>query len=154
MLDAILCPRRGAAAYEPMPHQRTASWALLALVALGLSAYARHSIWVTSEAYSSPSIVLISGWGPNRYVLDDFREAYYWWVRPWGEVLMVQWKYSWSSWCLGYGVVCGQGRTSTAMPDRAAVRAAKLLYGAALTGVTGGAEGARQEAPRSTCMGL
>lgn len=70
--------KRGAAAYEPMPHQRTASWALLALVALGLSAYARHSIWVTSEAYSSPSIVLISGWGPNRYVLDDFREAYYW----------------------------------------------------------------------------
>lgn len=28
---------------------------------------------VTSEAYSSPSIVLISGWGPHRYVLDDFR---------------------------------------------------------------------------------
>jgi dolichyl-diphosphooligosaccharide--protein glycosyltransferase len=34
--------------------------------------------WVTSEAYSSPSIVLISGHGPYRHVLDDFREAYYW----------------------------------------------------------------------------
>jgi hypothetical protein len=34
--------------------------------------------WVTSEAYSSPSIVLISGSGANRVVLDDFREAYYW----------------------------------------------------------------------------
>ncbi len=34
--------------------------------------------WVTSEAYSSPSIVLISGHGPHRVVLDDFREAYYW----------------------------------------------------------------------------
>lgn len=34
--------------------------------------------WVTSEAYSSPSVVLISGSGPNRVVLDDFREAYYW----------------------------------------------------------------------------
>jgi len=34
--------------------------------------------WVTSEAYSSPSIVLMSGSGPNRMILDDFREAYYW----------------------------------------------------------------------------
>lgn len=34
--------------------------------------------WVTSEAYSSPSIVLSSGSGPNRVILDDFREAYAW----------------------------------------------------------------------------
>ncbi|GFH09530.1 uncharacterized protein HaLaN_04691 [Haematococcus lacustris] len=36
------------------------------------------SVWVTNEAYSSPSIVLISGSGANRHVLDDFREAYHW----------------------------------------------------------------------------
>jgi hypothetical protein len=45
---------------------------------LGLCSYTKHCRWVTSEAYSSPSIVLISGWGPHRVVLDDFREAYYW----------------------------------------------------------------------------
>jgi hypothetical protein len=52
--------------------------ACLFFAALGLALYARHARWVTSEAYSSPSIVLISGHGANRYVLDDFREAYYW----------------------------------------------------------------------------
>ncbi|KAK4535232.1 hypothetical protein CDCA_CDCA04G1257 [Cyanidium caldarium] len=40
--------------------------------------YVRHSTWATSEAYSSPSIVLL-GHGPEgRIVIDDFREAYYW----------------------------------------------------------------------------
>lgn len=39
---------------------------VLVVVFLGLCAYSRHCKWVTSEAYSSPSIVLISGWGPYR----------------------------------------------------------------------------------------
>lgn len=60
--------------------QRTASIGVMGIVVLGLVSYVQHSNWVTSEAYSSPSIVLISGWGPHRVVLDDFREAYYWWV--------------------------------------------------------------------------
>ncbi|EFJ42045.1 hypothetical protein VOLCADRAFT_83836 [Volvox carteri f. nagariensis] len=51
---------------------------ILALTALAMWSFSNHCIWVTSEAYSSPSIVLISGWGPHRHVLDDFREAYYW----------------------------------------------------------------------------
>jgi dolichyl-diphosphooligosaccharide--protein glycosyltransferase len=58
--------------------QKQASYAIVAMLVLGLTSYVKHSNWVTSEAYSSPSIVLISGWGPNRVVLDDFREAYYW----------------------------------------------------------------------------
>jgi len=37
---------------------------LLLLLLLLLSS--RHCNWVTSEAYSSPSIVLMSGWGPHR----------------------------------------------------------------------------------------
>lgn len=38
-----------------------------------------HCTWVTSNAYSSPSIVLASYSNDGgRTILDDFREAYYW----------------------------------------------------------------------------
>lgn len=41
--------------------------------------YVFHCTWVTSEAYSSPSIVLAArGHGGQRIIFDDFREAYYW----------------------------------------------------------------------------
>ncbi|KAK7089766.1 dolichyl-diphosphooligosaccharide--protein glycosyltransferase subunit STT3B-like [Littorina saxatilis] len=44
-----------------------------------LMLFAVHCTWVTSSAYSSPSIVLASyGQGGTRTILDDFREAYYW----------------------------------------------------------------------------
>jgi len=56
-----------------MPWPQEYGMCTMLVVLLGLCFYARHCRWVTSEAYSSPSIVLISGYGPNRYVLDDFR---------------------------------------------------------------------------------
>jgi hypothetical protein len=66
-----------------MPWAQEYGAASMVVVLLGLLAYSGHCRWVTSEAYSSPSIVLISGYGPHRYVLDDFR-----WVgggkRGWG----------------------------------------------------------------------
>jgi len=41
--------------------------------------YTLHCTWVTSEAYSSPSIVLSAKQADgNRIIFDDFREAYYW----------------------------------------------------------------------------
>ncbi|KAK3886294.1 hypothetical protein Pcinc_009538 [Petrolisthes cinctipes] len=41
--------------------------------------YTLHCTWVTSEAYSSPSIVLSArGHDGSRIIFDDFREAYYW----------------------------------------------------------------------------
>lgn len=41
--------------------------------------YTYHCTWVTSEAYSSPSIVLAArGHDGNKIIFDDFREAYYW----------------------------------------------------------------------------
>lgn len=41
--------------------------------------YVRHSIWATSEAYSSPSIVLSArGRDGSRIFFDDYREGYYW----------------------------------------------------------------------------
>nr|CAD7410898.1 unnamed protein product [Timema cristinae] len=48
-------------------------------VLMMLMMFAVHCTWVTSNAYSSPSIVLASyGQDGSRQILDDFREAYYW----------------------------------------------------------------------------
>lgn len=46
---------------------------------LVLFAYARHCVWVASEAYSQPSVVLSARTSQGeRVFFDDFREAYYW----------------------------------------------------------------------------
>lgn len=44
-----------------------------------LSLFVLHCTWVTSSAYSSPSVVLASS-NPDgsQHIIDDFREAYYW----------------------------------------------------------------------------
>ncbi|KAF6256713.1 Oligosaccharyl transferase STT3 subunit-domain-containing protein [Scenedesmus sp. NREL 46B-D3] len=70
--------RSASKSFAPLPYKREMAFMVCAMVCFGLVSYTRHCNWVTSEAYSSPSIVLISGWGPYRVVLDDFREAYYW----------------------------------------------------------------------------
>jgi len=52
---------------------------VVVLVTLFLVTYTFHCTWVTSEAYSSPSIVLSARGGDgSRIIFDDFREAYYW----------------------------------------------------------------------------
>lgn len=44
-----------------------------------LTIFVRHCTWVTSNSYSSPSIVLASSNSKGeRSIIDDFREAYYW----------------------------------------------------------------------------
>ncbi|KAG7202653.1 hypothetical protein KM043_009828 [Ampulex compressa] len=55
-----------------------------------------HSTWVTSNAYSSPSIVLASYSNDGgRAILDDFREAYYWLAQntPSDARVMSWWDY-------------------------------------------------------------
>merc|ERR1719493_518691 len=47
--------------------------------------YATHCTWVTSIAYSSPSVVLQARRGPNPVIFDDFREAYQWLYHNTGE---------------------------------------------------------------------
>ncbi|KAH7923965.1 glycosyltransferase family 66 protein [Leucogyrophana mollusca] len=55
-----------------------------------------HCTWVTSNAYSSPSVVLASQ-GPDgsQNLIDDFREAYYWLRQntPETAVVMSWWDY-------------------------------------------------------------
>ncbi|KAJ3040554.1 oligosaccharyl transferase stt3 subunit [Rhizophlyctis rosea] len=53
--------------------------AVILPMALVLTVFAWHCTWVTSNAYSSPSIVLASrGRDGSQVIIDDFREAYYW----------------------------------------------------------------------------
>ena len=51
----------------------------LFLLGLMLLTYSYHCTWVTSEAYSSPSIVLAARQTDgSKIIFDDFRESYYW----------------------------------------------------------------------------
>ena len=52
---------------------------IVVFLILILFMFGTHCTWVTSNAYSSPSVVLASQ-NPDgtRNILDDFREAYYW----------------------------------------------------------------------------
>lgn len=55
-----------------------------------------HCTWVTSYAYSSPSVVLASrNQDGSQHIIDDFREAYYWLRQNTREdaVVMSWWDY-------------------------------------------------------------
>lgn len=61
-----------------------------------LMLFVLHCTWVTSNAYSSPSIVLASYSNDgNRVILDDFREAYYWLAQNTADDARIQswWDY-------------------------------------------------------------
>lgn len=61
-----------------------------------LSAFVIHCTWVTSNAYSSPSVVLSTN-NPDgsKHIIDDYREAYYWLRQntPKDSVIMSWWDY-------------------------------------------------------------
>ncbi|KAJ6624883.1 oligosaccharyl transferase STT3 subunit [Mycena sp. CBHHK59/15] len=61
-----------------------------------LSFFVFHCTWVTSTAYSSPSVVLAShNADGSQHIIDDFREAYYWLRQntPETAVVMSWWDY-------------------------------------------------------------
>jgi len=89
------------------PVQREIGYVLVAGVTVLLVLYVYHCTWVTSEAYSSPSIVLAAKQPDgSRIIFDDFREAY-WWLRmntvPESRVM------SW--WDYGYQITAMANRT-------------------------------------------
>ncbi|KAJ5166592.1 uncharacterized protein N7482_005373 [Penicillium canariense] len=48
-------------------------------ISLYLLLFVAHCTWVTSNAYSSPSVVLASRMPDgSQFIIDDYREAYYW----------------------------------------------------------------------------
>lgn len=76
-------------------------------IAMMLMLLAVHCTWVTSNAYSSPSIVLASyNNDGSRYIIDDFREAYYWLRKNTPEKARVM---SW--WDYGYQIAGMGNRT-------------------------------------------
>ncbi|VVC39577.1 Hypothetical protein CINCED_3A020828 [Cinara cedri] len=72
-----------------------------------LISYVFHCTWVTSEAYSSPSIVLSArSHDGSQVIFDDFREAYYWLRMNTAEDARVM---SW--WDYGYQITAMANRT-------------------------------------------
>ena len=95
---------------RPNPDATTREYVAMffvALVSLFLVTYALHCVWATSEAYSSPSIVLSArSHDGSRIIFDDFREAY-WWLRmntPENAKIMSWWDY-------GYQITAMANRT-------------------------------------------
>ncbi|XP_026314946.1 dolichyl-diphosphooligosaccharide--protein glycosyltransferase subunit STT3B isoform X4 [Hyposmocoma kahamanoa] len=83
------------------------SGTLIAFMIL-LMLFSVHCTWATSNAYSSPSIVLASyGSDGSRRILDDFREAYGWLSQNTAEDARVM---SW--WDYGYQIA-GMGNRTT-----------------------------------------
>jgi len=89
------------------PLKNEVATGVILLVTLFLITYTFHCTWVTSEAYSSPSIVLSARAGDGgRIIFDDFREAYYWLrhnTEPDAKVM------SW--WDYGYQITAMANRT-------------------------------------------
>lgn len=70
--------------------------------------FVSHCVWVSSYAYSSPSIVLATyGRDGARYILDDFREAYFWlWQNTQPDSRIMSW------WDYGYQIAGMANRTT------------------------------------------
>ena len=63
------------------PKKEGVAMVFVGMMTFFLITYTFHCTWVTSEAYSSPSIVLSArSHDGGRIIFDDFREAY-WWLR-------------------------------------------------------------------------
>ncbi|KAK7207008.1 oligosaccharyl transferase stt3 subunit [Myxozyma melibiosi] len=79
------------------------NWArgiVLGMFTLYLYMFVQHCTWVTSNAYSSPSVVLASQMADgSQHIIDDFREAYYWLRKNTAEDAKVM---SW--WDYGYQI--------------------------------------------------
>lgn len=78
------------------------------LLMMLLMLFSVHCTWVTSSAYSSPSIVLATtNYDGSRNILDDFREAYFWLRQNTPEDARVM---SW--WDYGYQIAGMANRTT------------------------------------------
>lgn len=81
---------------------------ILVVIMLLLMLFAVHCTWVTSNAYSSPSVVLASySADGSRQILDDFREAYFWLSQNTADHARVM---SW--WDYGYQIAGMANRTT------------------------------------------
>jgi len=99
--------RKGKSSDPSYPIKNEVATFMVALVTFFLITYTFHCTWVTSEAYSSPSIVLSAKQNDgSRVIFDDFREAYYWLRQNTAEDAKVM---SW--WDYGYQITAMANRT-------------------------------------------
>lgn len=99
---------------QPLPYQRKVAIALMFGAFYLLSRYAIHCTWVTSEAYSSPSIVLAArGAHGGRVIFDDYREAYFWLRKntPPDAKIMSWWDYGYQITAMGNRTVIVDNNT-------------------------------------------
>ena len=99
---------------QSLPFQRNGAIALLLGAFYLLCTYATHCTWVTSEAYSSPSIVLAArGAHGNRVIFDDYREAYFWLRQntPQDAKVMSWWDYGYQITAMGNRTVIVDNNT-------------------------------------------
>jgi len=99
--------RKGKQTDPSYPIKNEVATFMVGLVTFFLISYTFHCTWVTSEAYSSPSIVLSAKQNDgSRIIFDDFREAYYWLRQNTPEDAKVM---SW--WDYGYQITAMANRT-------------------------------------------
>jgi dolichyl-diphosphooligosaccharide--protein glycosyltransferase len=100
-------PIKGREAQQSQSKRSEISMAFVGMLTFFMVMYAFHCTWVTSEAYSSPSIVLSArSYDGSLIIFDDFREAYYW-LRmntPEDAKIMSWWDY-------GYQITAMANRT-------------------------------------------
>ncbi|XP_070556309.1 dolichyl-diphosphooligosaccharide--protein glycosyltransferase subunit STT3A isoform X4 [Ptychodera flava] len=106
-LDLSKPDKKSKKADATYPIRNEVATVVLLMLSLFLMTYTFHCTWVTSEAYSSPSIVLSARAGDGgRIIFDDFREAYYWLRHNTDEDAKIM---SW--WDYGYQITAMANRT-------------------------------------------
>jgi dolichyl-diphosphooligosaccharide--protein glycosyltransferase len=99
--------KREKSADNNYPFKSEIAHLVIGMITIFLVSYVFHCTWVTSEAYSSPSIVLAARGGQGgRVIFDDFREAYYWLRQNTHEDAKIM---SW--WDYGYQITAMANRT-------------------------------------------
>jgi dolichyl-diphosphooligosaccharide--protein glycosyltransferase len=99
---------------QSLPFQRKGAGIILLGVLYLLTSYVTHCTWVTSEAYSSPSIVLAArGAHGDRVIFDDYREAYFWLRQntPPDAKIMSWWDYGYQITAMGNRTVIVDNNT-------------------------------------------
>ncbi|XP_071696577.1 dolichyl-diphosphooligosaccharide--protein glycosyltransferase subunit STT3B [Rutidosis leptorrhynchoides] len=99
---------------QSLPYLKNGASVLLLGAFYLLSRYVIHCTWVTSEAYSSPSIVLAArGAHGQRVIFDDYREAYFWLRQntPSDAKVMSWWDYGYQITAMGNRTVIVDNNT-------------------------------------------
>lgn len=106
-LDISRKDKKARKAEANYPIKNEVATGVVLMMSIFLLTYTFHCTWVTSEAYSSPSIVLSARSNDGgRIIFDDFREAYYWLRHNTPEDAKVM---SW--WDYGYQITAMANRT-------------------------------------------